>query len=51
MKSTEFPFLSGIQLSDPLLIEIDFLLTIGCIKELADQISSKSKVPSFFSEF
>jgi hypothetical protein len=51
MKSTEFPFLSRIQLSDPLFMEINFLLEIRCIKDLASQISSKSKVSRFFSEF
>jgi hypothetical protein len=51
MKSNEFPFLSGIQLSDPILMEIDFFLAIRCNQELAGQILSKSKVPRFSSEF
>jgi hypothetical protein len=51
VKSIEFPFLSGIQLSDPLLMEIDFFHTIRSNQELAGQISSKSKVLRFSSEF
>jgi hypothetical protein len=48
MKSIHLPFSVGIQISDPLLLEIDFFLAIRCSKELAGQISLKSKVPRFF---
>jgi hypothetical protein len=51
MKSIQFPFLSGIQISDPLMMEIDFFLVIRCSKELAGQISLKSKVPRISSKF
>jgi hypothetical protein len=50
-KSIQFSFLSGIQISDPLLMEIDFFLAIRCNQEFAGQISCKSKLPRFFSEF
>jgi hypothetical protein len=43
--------LNGIQISDPLLLGIHFFLAIRYGKELAVQISLKSKVPSFSSEF
>jgi hypothetical protein len=51
MKSIQFPFLSGIQIFDPLLMEIDFFLAIRCSKELSGQISLKCKVPRMFSKF
>jgi hypothetical protein len=51
VKSIKFPILSGIQLSDSLFDRNGFFLAIRCIKELAGQMSSKSKVPSFSSEF
>jgi hypothetical protein len=51
MKSIQFHILSGIQLSDPLLLERDFFLAIRCNKELAGQISMKSKVPRIASKF
>jgi hypothetical protein len=50
-KSIQIPILSGIQIYDNLLIEIDFFLAIRCYKEVSAQISSKSKVPRFSSEF
>jgi hypothetical protein len=49
-KSTEFPFLSGIQLSDPLLMEIDFSLQEGAARSLSAKFHQKSKVPRFSSE-
>jgi hypothetical protein len=51
MKSIQFTFLSGIQIFDPLLMEIDFFWVIRCDKELAGQISLKSKVPRISNNF
>jgi hypothetical protein len=50
VKSIRIPFLSGIQIFDPF-DRNGFFLAIRCIKELAGEISSKSKVPRFSSEF
>jgi hypothetical protein len=44
-------FLSGIQIFDPILMEFNFFLAIRCNQELAGQISSKSNIPRFSSEF
>jgi hypothetical protein len=50
MKPIHFPFLGGIQISGPLLVEIHFFIAMRCSKELAGQLSLKSKVSSFSSE-
>jgi hypothetical protein len=51
VKSIKFSILSGIQIFDPLLMEIDFFLEIRCNKGIAGQISLKSKVPRISNKF
>jgi hypothetical protein len=50
-KSIQFPFSIGIQIFDPLFAGNSFFPAMRCSQELAGQISLKSKVPRFSSEF
>jgi hypothetical protein len=51
MKSIQIFFSGGIQISNLPLMEIDFFIATRCNQELSGQISSKSKVSRFSSEF
>jgi hypothetical protein len=51
MKAIQIHFSIEIQISDPVLLEIHFFLSIRCNKKLSSQISLKSIVPRISSEF
>jgi hypothetical protein len=51
VKSIQFSFSIGIQISNSLLLGIHFFLAMRYSQEVASQISLKSKVPRFSSEF